>query len=345
MYIKQPKTTTMIITVDSRETALLAELQPNPVKSLSEYVKSSENRKCYIMLDEDVPEPQQPQQPQQQPQQQDDQPLTCSNSNHVLRRARLALGDATLSVETVNKYGDPATIETILFERKTIADFAASIRDGRYREQSFRLSKQCELANHNIVYIIEGDLSKYVDRTKGGNIVTRKALYSAMFTMMFFKGFSIIRTMNIRETAELILNFADKHDATAVELRGFYYKAAVSPASCPATSPIHHAPPTQSPPSQQTQQTDDYASVFKHKERSSQINPANIGEIMIGSVPSISSKTAAAVMCEYKTIENLIQHMRSDRQCLDNLYTVAQNGNKRKLSKLCVDNLFKYLIV
>ena len=336
LYIKQTKTTTMIITVDSRETALLAELQPNPVKSLSEYVKSSENRKCYIMLDEDVPEPQQPQQQQQQ----DEQHLICSNSNHVLRRARLALGDATLSTETVNNHGDPATIETILFERKTIADFAASIRDGRYREQSFRLSKQCELANHNIVYIIEGDLSKYVDRTKGGNIVTRKALYSAMFTMMFFKGFSIIRTMNIRETAELILNFADKHDATAVELRGFYYKAA---ASSPATSPIYH--PTQPPTQPPTQQMDDYASVFKHKERSSQITPDNIGEIMIGSVPSISSKTAAAVMCEYKTIENLMQHMRSDRQCLDNLYTVAQNGNKRKLSKLCVDNLFKYLIV
>jgi ERCC4-type nuclease len=334
----------MIITVDSRETALLAELQPNPLKSLSEYVKSSENRKCYIMLDEDVPETSQP--PQQQPQQQDDQQLTCSNSNHVLRRARLALGDATLSAETANDHGNPAIIEMILFERKTIADFAASIRDGRYREQSFRLSKHCELANHNIVYIIEGDLSKYVDRTKGGNIVTRKALYSAMFTMMFFKGFSIIRTMNIRETAELILNFADKHDATAVELRGFYYKAAASPASSPTTSPIHHAPPpTQPPPPQQTQQTDDYASIFKHKERSSQITPDNIGEIMIGSVPSISSKTAAAVMCEYKTIENLMQHMRSDRQCLDKLYTVAQNGNKRKLSKLCVDNLFKYLIV
>ena len=188
MYTKPNKTTTMIITVDSRETALLAELQPNPVKSLSEYVKSSEKRKCYIMLDEDAPETQQPQQPQQQeqpqqPKQQQEQ-LICSNSNHVLRRARLALGDATLSTETVNE-----PIETILFERKTIADFAASIRDGRYREQSFRLSKQCELANHNIVYIIEGDLSKYVDRTKGGNIVTRKALYSAMFTMMFFKGF------------------------------------------------------------------------------------------------------------------------------------------------------------
>jgi ERCC4-type nuclease len=340
LYIKQTNPATMIITVDSRETALLAELQPNPLKSLSEYVKSSENRKCYITLDEDAPETLQQ---SQQSQQSDEQPLTCSNSNHVLRRARLALGDATLSVETVNKRGGIEPTETILFERKTIADFAASIRDGRYREQSFRLSKQCELANHNIVYIIEGDLSKYVDRTKGGNIVTRKALYSAMFTMMFFKGFSIIRTMNIRETAELILNFADKHDATAVELRGFYYKAAASPASSPATSPIHDEPPP--PPTQPTQQMDDYASIFKHKERSSQITPENIGEIMIGSVPSISSKTAAAVMCEYKTIENLMQHMRSDRQCLDKLYTVAQNGNKRKLSKLCVDNLFKYLIV
>ena len=39
--------------------------------------------------------------------------------------------------------------EKIIVERKSLADLAASIRDGRYKEQSFRLN-QCSLHNHHI---------------------------------------------------------------------------------------------------------------------------------------------------------------------------------------------------
>ena len=45
----------------------------------------------------------------------------------------------------------------LIIERKSLADFASSIQDGRYNEQSFRLDKT-ELHNHNIIYIIEGKL-------------------------------------------------------------------------------------------------------------------------------------------------------------------------------------------
>ena len=44
--------------------------------------------------------------------------------------------------------------EKVIIERKSLADLAASIRDGRYKEQSFRLN-QCELPNHHIYYLIE----------------------------------------------------------------------------------------------------------------------------------------------------------------------------------------------
>jgi ERCC4-type nuclease len=225
--------------------------------------------------------------------------------------------------------------DIVLFERKTLADFAASIRDGRYKEQSYRLNKHCELSNHNIVYIIEGDLSKYADRSKCGNAVTKKALYSAMFSMMFYKGFSVIRTMNIRETADLILNFADKYDSTAENLRGFYYTQKMdSSSSLIPTSPDKPA-------------DDEYAAVFKnkHKERASQITPENIGEIMLSSIPCVSAKTAAVIMREFKTLASLIERLKQDRHCLDNLYiTTEQSGSKRKINKSAIDNLFKFLI-
>lgn len=313
----------MIIAVDVRETALIDELRDNPVKTVTEYTASAQARKCYISLDGDEPIP---------PPLGSDavdlkSPLICKNTNHTLMRERMALGDTILRTET--------GAEIMLIERKTLADFAASIRDGRYKEQSFRLDRHCELANHNIIYVIEGDISKYVDRTKGGNIVSRKALYSAMFSMLYCKGFSVIRTQNIRETADLILNFADKYDLLAETARTPYYGPIIITKESQEESPQNHKPDSNAA---------EYAEVFKHKERASQITPNNIGEIMISAIPCVSAKTASTIMCEFKTMANLLECMKLDRSCLDGLYNVAQTGSKRKLSKLCVDNLFKFLI-
>ena len=55
---------------------------------------------------------------------------------------------------------DSAGTELAIFERKSLADLASSIRDGRYKEQSFRLNA-CSLHNHNIYYLVEGDLRVY----------------------------------------------------------------------------------------------------------------------------------------------------------------------------------------
>lgn len=317
----------MIIAVDARETALIDELRDNPVKTMTEYAASAQARKCYISLDgEDTVYSASTAIPTDVK-----APLICKNANHSLVRERMAIGDTILRTET--------GADIMLIERKTLSDFAASIRDGRYKEQSFRLDRHCELANHNIIYVIEGDISKYTDRTKGGNIVSRKALYSAMFSMLYCKGFSVIRTQSIRETADLILNFADKYDLLTEPARSPYY-GPTSKRSPQDESPQNHKPET----IDATAAAAEYAELFKHKERASQITPDNIGEIMISAVPCVSAKTAATIMCEFKTMSNLIDCMKRDRSCLDCLYNVAQTGSKRKLNKICVDNLFKFLI-
>ena len=328
----------MLIRVDARETALLDELRDNPIRSLSSYLSSATNKTCSIILDSDGSDPNpspnsNSNPPENVPANKDDL-VVCKNPNHALRRERLVLGDAIMSENGCRE------TDVVLFERKTLADFAASIRDGRYKEQSYRLNKHCELANHNSVYIIEGDLSKYADRSKCGNVITKKALYSAMFSMMFYRGFSVVRTANIRETADLILNFADKYDSTAENLRGFYYgngansptTVAVAVADGDQDNATPHAP------------SNEYARVFKHKERASQITPENIGEIMLSAIPSVSAKAASTIMREFGTIALLIERMKQDRQCLDNLYIITeQTGSKRKLNKTSIDNLFKYL--
>ena len=51
----------------------------------------------------------------------------------------------------------------MIFERKSLADLVASVKDGRYTEQSFRLS-ECPINNHNIYYIIEGNIMNFCNR-------------------------------------------------------------------------------------------------------------------------------------------------------------------------------------
>ena len=62
----------------------------------------------------------------------------------------LKIGDVAF-IET-DKDGNDVDNELLLFERKSLNDLAASIKDGRYAEQSFRLDGYQFVHNHNIVY-------------------------------------------------------------------------------------------------------------------------------------------------------------------------------------------------
>ena len=60
---------------------------------------------------------------------------------------KLDLGDAIIC--------DDNSIEKLILERKSLNDLACSIKDGRYVEQSHRLTNY-PIHNHNIIYIILG---------------------------------------------------------------------------------------------------------------------------------------------------------------------------------------------
>jgi len=46
-----------------------------------------------------------------------------------------------------------------IIERKSLSDLLASIKDGRYEEQSHRLSHNGECSLHQVIYLIEGLMS------------------------------------------------------------------------------------------------------------------------------------------------------------------------------------------
>jgi ERCC4-type nuclease len=259
----------------------------------------------------------------------------------------LKLGDIVISHDDGGGNGGN---ELLLFERKSLNDLAASIKDGRYAEQSFRLGGYESVPNHNIVYIIEGDLSKWKENTKYGckNRVNKKTLLSSMCSMLYYKGFSVIRTMNMTETCELILNWADKLQREHGAKKPYYsFNGSGSSGGAKMEKQESQEPqePEQAQPAEPLHVREShYCDVFKiKKEKNGNITPGNIGEIMLCTIPGISSKTAIVIMKEFKTINGLIKSLEKDAHCLNNIY-METNGKKRKISSQCIENIRNYLL-
>ena len=301
-----------------------------------------------------------------------------SNSNIKLKVDNLKIGD-TVFVEidvNENEIGE----ELVVFERKSLNDLASSIKDGRYAEQSFRLDGYQAVPNHNIVYLIEGDLSKY--RENKYTRINKKTLLSSMFSILYYKGFSVVRTMNVLETCDLVSSWADKLEremAASVKKSSVkmpYYVSAHAPpklVSAIADSTdstdsrenmqqfnielndndggeVRMGQPQPQPQSQQSGgqpqplQSYDYCSVLKvKKEKNANVTPENIGVIMLSTIPGISSKTAIVIMNEFKTIGQLIKSFELNPHCLNHV-CIETNGKPRKIASTCIENVRKYLL-
>jgi ERCC4-type nuclease len=240
----------------------------------------------------------------------------------------LPLGDIIISNNVEDK---------LFIERKSINDLAASIKDGRYEEQSYRLNG-LNHPNHNIIYLIEGDVNR-VNRFKD-NKMEKLTLYSSIFSLNYYKGFSVIRSFSIDESAIFICNTANKLRKGESENKQPYYQ-----------NSINNTNNLKSVSSEENEQTNeettctdkDYISVVK-KIKKDNITPDNIGEIMLCQIPGISSVTSLAIMSKFKTLPNLISQIQENENCLKDISYTNSKNQVRKVNKTCLVNLVKFLL-
>ena len=231
----------------------------------------------------------------------------------------LPLGDIIISNNVEDK---------LIIERKSINDLAASIKDGRYEEQSYRLNG-LNHPNHNIIYLIEGDVNR-VNRFKD-NKMEKLTLYSSIFSLNYYKGFSVIRSFSIDESAIFICNTANKLRKGEAENKQPYYQN-----NSNILKPISSEEEPES-------SDKDYVSVVK-KIKKDNITPDNIGEIMLCQIPGISSITAIAILSKFKTIQNLISQIQENENCLKDISYTNSKNQVRKVNKTCLVNLVKFLL-
>lgn len=99
------------------------------------------------------------------------------------------------------KLGDYLLHNVCLFERKTLPDFAASIKDGRLFTQANRLAAWPD----RVAIIIEG-----TSRDLGASKMRREALLGALISLTLVYDLPVLRSREPAETARLIVYAADQ---------------------------------------------------------------------------------------------------------------------------------------
>jgi ERCC4-type nuclease len=224
------------------------------------------------------------------------------------------------------------TNDLVIIERKSLSDLAASIKDGRYEEQSYRL-KNLWHHNHNIIYLIEGDFNRF---NSFKDRIDKLTLYSAITSLNYFKGFSVWRSMSIDETALMICNMVYKLNKEK-DKQPFYSNNLSAPNKEVVSSEAVSTAAVEVNISDK-----DYCSVVK-KVKKDNITTENIGEIMLCQIPGISSSSALAILAQFKTLPSLIKAIDADENCLNSICTTDANGKSRKISKTAIATIIKFL--
>lgn len=193
----------------------------------------------------------------------------------------------------------------LVWERKTLQDLLSSLKDNRYEEQSMRLLSQ--YSPHNIVYIIEGIMNQVTAQERG-------LIYSTMTSLSFFKKVHIWRSVHSQDTADQLIICANK-----------IYKQYNNGQTIEDPLVPHHS----------------YSDTIKRVKKEN-VNPDNIGELMLCQIPGISNTTANAIM--EKVEGDFSQLLKVLREEPDELSIILIGKTQRKIGKKVIGKMRDFLI-
>ena len=199
-----------------------------------------------------------------------------------------------------------------IFERKTIEDFASSIKDGRYREQKKRLLNN--FPKDKIFYIIEGDLTTN-NKSFLFNKVSKNTIYSSLINCYLRDNINIIHTFNTDETIEILEQFYQKISKQGID---FLSKK----------------------PS--TYDEDLIKSIVQTKKKN--ITPELVFKSQLSCISGISKNTAEVIMKKYKNMNILINELNKlstseQKKTISTLIYGTDKGKARKLGSSVADKI------
>lgn len=238
------------------------------------------------------------------------QNMISADPNYVtIEVESLSLGDILVKTDEGK--------DVMIVERKSLQDLLASIKDGRYEEQSHRMKNASGFPAHNVVYIIEGMYSSL--RTP----LEKKLIISTIASLNYFKGFSVIRTSSIYETAETMIYMANKIDRNFMNgILPSYLQPDIGKSEEGVSNEMNERS----------------YSGFVKKVKKDNITHENMGEIMLCQIPGISTLYAQAILKSFGNFSNLMEKIKDGSANFDNI-TYEQKGKNRKIPKTCGEEI------
>ena len=196
----------------------------------------------------------------------------------------------------------------LLFERKTIQDLVASIKDGRYREQKQRILAEYEPCQ--VTFIIEGAPS-YEKLSKMEEIygIKTSSLISSFISLQYRDGFKVVQTATLSDTYTYIMEIAKRVSNTPEKVMQ-----------------VSKNIETDNP----TNPTQSYISTLKCKtKKSANITPEVCYQLQLSQIPGISSKTAKDICDVYPTLSKLMETIKETTIKTDVFKSIAGIGTKK----------------
>lgn len=250
--------------------------------------------------------------------------LICDyREKHVLKILNTLCNHEQNQIECITEnlnIGD-FIIGNIIIERKTHADLASSILDGRYKEQCYRLEEyKKENPDVKILYFIEGNF----DFCMNAHNINKEKLISAIFTLIYEKGFSVILTKHLNETCDFLMKFCKK----------FYTKYDVLNNDLDDNT-------------ESLKELQNIVNLSKQgTKKNTQINKDNIGILMMCNIPQVSVHIASTLLKPFNNnFYDFLTKIREDEDYLDSIKIEGGKDKKpRKLNKQIIGRIKEYFL-
>lgn len=202
----------------------------------------------------------------------------------------------------------------LVIERKTIEDLAASIKDGRHREQKKRLLDN--YPKEKILYLIEGDLTKN-NKSCLYNKVNKYTVYSSIINTLLRDDLKVFNTKTSQETIDFFTNLCKKIEKGTDFLKN------------------------------NTNYKDELSKNINIKKKEN-ITPELVYRTQLSIIPNISLKTADVIIAKFPTFKILINKLENLESVaritlIKNLKYETGKGKFRKLGIKIGENIEKFL--
>lgn len=133
-------------------------------------------------------------------------------SDHAFVVKQVTTADYLVCIHRRGSSGPPEVLAA--FERKTLADFAASFRDGRHKNTEKMISLR-SATGCGLYYLVEGPAFPDASMSFGG--ISYGRILSAMTRLMVSDGIFVVQTENARGSARRLGDFLRTLDACCAE--------------------------------------------------------------------------------------------------------------------------------